>query len=422
MSNAGYEWQIAWRYLRGARGARRNGFIGFISMVSIIGIALGVAALVVSTAVVNGFSRDVRDRMLRVIPHIEVIDAAGKALPDWRTIARTARDTLGDEVAAASPFIAVDAAIARGDELRGAVVRGVSPDDETPATALGSLLVRGELKALQAGAQNMLMGRVLAQELGLKVGDDVAIVTRPPGRAGETTITPLLTRFTVAGVFESGHHQYDSAWALIHWQDAARVLGVSGATGVQLQLQHHLDARQSAQRLANAMPAGVVLRDWTSSNANWFSSVQIQKRMIFIILLLIAAVAAFNLVATLVMTVTDKRGDIAILRTLGASPRSVMGIFMAQGAASGIVGTAIGVALGLLIAFNVDAIVSGIEKVLSVSLLPSSIYFINYMPSDPRWSDIVPIVLISLALAFVATLYPSWRASRVNPAEALRYE
>jgi lipoprotein-releasing system permease protein len=422
MSSGGYEWQIAWRYLRGAHGARRNGFVGFISMVSIIGIALGVAALVVSTAVINGFQRDVRDRMLRVIPHIEVVDALGKALTDWRAIAQSARDTLGDDVAAASPFIAVEAAIARGDEFRGAVVRGVSPDDETPATALGGLLHAGELKALAPGARNMLMGSALAQQLGLKVGDDVAIVTRPTERNTVATVNPMLTRFTVAGVFESGHHQYDSAWALIHWQDAARVLGVSGATGVQLQLRNHLDARRSAQRLAGAMPPGVVLRDWTMSNANWFTSVQIQKRMIFIILLLIAAVAAFNLVSTLVMTVTDKRGDIAILRTLGASPRSVMGIFVAQGAAAGVVGTAIGVALGLLIAFNVDAIVSGIETVLSVSLLPASIYFINYMPSDPRWSDIVPIVVISLALAFVATLYPSWRASRVNPAEALRYE
>ncbi len=422
MSSGGYEWQIAWRYLRGARGARRNGFIGFISMVSIAGIALGVAALVVSTAVVNGFSRDVRDRMLRVIPHIEVIEAGGKSLADWRAIAKTARDTLGDDVAAASPFIAVEAAVARGDELRGAVVRGVSPEDETPATALGSLLRHGELKALQAGAQNMLMGSALAQQLGLKTGDDVAIVTRPAERSAGTTVNPMLTRFTIAGVFESGHHQYDSSWALIHWQDAARVLRIEGATGVHLQLHNHLDARRSAQRLANVMPAGVVLRDWTMSNANWFTSVQIQKRMIFVILLLIAAVAAFNLVATLVMTVTDKRGDIAILRTLGASPRSVMGVFIAQGAAAGVVGTAIGVALGLLIAFNVNAIVSAIEALLSVSLLPASIYFISYMPSHPRLGDIVPIVLISLGLALVATLYPSWRASRVNPAEALRYE
>ncbi len=422
MSSCGFEWQIAWRYLR---GARRNGFIGFISMVSITGIALGVAALVVSTAVVNGFQRDVRDRMLRVIPHVEITATDGKALPDWRAIAKTARDTLGDDVAAASPFIALDAAIARGDELRGALVRGISPEEETPDTALGGLLRQGELKALQAHAQNMLMGRALAQELNLKVGDDVAIVTRPAERAAGSaggSVNPTQTRFTIAGLFESGHHQYDSSWALVHWQDAARVMGVEAATGVQLQLKNHLDAHRSAQRLAAAMPADVALRDWTASNANWFASVQIQKRMIFIILLLIAAVAAFNLVATLVMTVTDKRGDIAILRTLGASPRSVMAIFVAQGATAGVLGTVAGVLLGLLIAVNVDAIVSTIEKLLSVSLLPASIYFIDYMPSDPRAADIVPIVLMSLALAFVATLYPSWRASRVNPAEALRYE
>jgi lipoprotein-releasing system permease protein len=226
----------------------------------------------------------------------------------------------------------------------------------------------------------------------------------------------------VAGTFNSGHYEYDSTLALIHIDDAARLLRLEGPTGVQLKLTDLHRARETAARMSAALPTNLIVRDWTRTNANWYDAVQVEKRLMGIILTLIVAVAAFNLVSTLVMTVTDKQADIAILRTLGASPRSVMGIFVVQGATAGILGTLIGVALGLLVAFNVDAIVKVIEKVLSMSFLPSSIYFINYMPSDPQMRDILPISLISLVLAFLATLYPSWRASRVNPAEALRYE
>jgi lipoprotein-releasing system permease protein len=233
---------------------------------------------------------------------------------------------------------------------------------------------------------------------------------------------PRLRQFTVAGTFDSGHYDYDSAYVLVHLDDAAKLLRTEGATGVQLKLSDVQQARNVAARLGATMPDNILVSDWTRTNRNWFDAVQLEKRLMFIILTLIVAVAAFNLVSTLVMTVTDKRADIAILRTLGASPRSVMGIFVVQGALAGIVGTAAGVGLGLLIALNIDTIVPALERVLSTSFLPSSIYVISRMPSDPRAGDIVPIVLISLALAFVATLYPSWRASRVNPAEALRYE
>jgi lipoprotein-releasing system permease protein len=412
-----YEWQLAWRYLRGGRSGQRDGFVAFISLVSMLGIVLGVAALVVSTAVVNGFERDVRDRMLAVIPHLEVYSADGQALPDWQGTVNAARAALGSQVQAVSPFVALGAMLARGDQLRGVVLRGVPPD------AQGALALGGQARtALQAGQRRMVLGATLAQELGLKIGDAVAVIV--PGQAGNSNIdaSPAVTEFQVAGLIQSGHHQYDSAFALIHLDDAAQLAGLSGPAAVQIQLAQQLDAPQAAARLSQALPATVIVRDWTRTNEQWFASVQIQKRMIFLILSLIAAVAAFNLVSTLVMTVTDKRADIAILRTLGASPGALMRVFILQGALVGVIGTAVGVALGLLVAWKVDALVNAVEIMFGVSLLPASVYFIDYMPSHPLASDVIAITAISLALALLATLYPSWRASRVDPAQALRYE
>ena len=266
-----------------------------------------------------------------------------------------------------------------------------------------------------------MLGIELARALGVREGDKLTVVT-PGGQVTPAGIVPRLKQFTVAGTFEAGHYEYDSALALIHLDDAARLLRVEGPTGVQLKLTNAQAARDVAGRMSRALPSTISVRDWTRTNRNWFDAVQLEKRLMFIILTLIVAVAAFNLVSTLVMTVTDKRADIAILRTLGASPRSIMGIFMIQGATSGIAGTAAGVALGLLVAFNIGTLVPALERLLSTSFLPASIYVISRMPSDPQWGDIVPIAAIALALAFVATIYPSWRASRVNPAEALRYE
>jgi lipoprotein-releasing system permease protein len=267
----------------------------------------------------------------------------------------------------------------------------------------------------------VVLGVELARLLGARVGDKVTVVA-PGGQLTPAGVVPRLKQFTLVGTFDAGHYEYDSALALIHLEDAARLFRVEGPTGVQLRLADVHSARAAAADLQMVLGPGVIVRDWTRTNRNWFDAVQIEKRLMFIILTLIVAVAAFNLVSTLVMTVTDKQSDIAILRTLGASPRSVMGIFMVQGAAAGIMGTLGGCALGLLVAYNVDVIVPAIERLLGVAFLPGSIYVISRMPSQPLASDVVPIVLISLALAFVATLYPSWRASRVNPAQALRYE
>jgi lipoprotein-releasing system permease protein len=414
-----YEWQLGWRYTRAGRAGRRNGFISFISGVSMLGIALGVAALIIVLSVMNGFQKEVTDRMLSVISHIEVFDADGSALPDWRAL--VAKVKRNPEVLDAAPYIASQALLARGDTLRGALVRGIVPDEEARITELAAKLRDTALGTLQPGAWRIVLGAELARQLGVRRGDSVTLVA-PSGQITPAGVLPRLKQFTVAGTFEAGHYEYDNTLAWIHLEDAQKLYRLEGPSGVQLKLADLHRARRVAQELAVTLGPDVVVRDWTRTNRNWFDAVQIEKRLMAIILTLIVAVAAFNLVSTLVMTVTDKRADIAILRTLGASPRSVMGVFVVQGAAAGVLGTLAGVVLGLLVAFNIDVIVPFIERVLGVAFLPGSIYLISRMPSDPRWADVWPIAVVSLVLAFLATLYPSWRASRVNPAEALRYE
>ena len=414
-----YELQIGWRYVRAGRGGRRNRFISFISGVSMLGIALGVAALIIVLSVMNGFQKEVRDRMLSVIAHVQLFDAGGGALPDWRATAAAARRN--SAVVGAAPFIEAQMLIARGDEMRGAVVRGIDPAVEASVTPLAARLRDGAFGRLTGGAFGIVLGGELARQLGVAQGDKVTLLA-PGGQVTPAGVVPRLKQFTVAGTFDAGHYEYDSALALVHVDDAAKLLRVEGPTGVQLKLADVHEARSVGLALQQSLGPDVVVRDWTRTNRNWYDAVQVEKRLMFIILTLIIAVAAFNLVSTLVMTVTDKQSDIAILRTLGASPRSVMGIFVVQGALAGVAGTAIGVGLGLLVALNIDVIVPAIERLLDVSFLPASIYVISRMPSDPQSTDIVPIVVISLLLAFVATIYPSWRASRVNPAEALRYE
>ena len=417
--NLPYELQVGWRYTRAGRAGRRNRFISFISGVSMLGIGLGVAALIIVLSVMNGFQKEVADRMLSVIAHIEVFDAQGNALADWKATAAEARKH--PQVIGVAPFIAAQALVARGDDMRGVVIRGISPPEEATVTDLAAKLRDTTLAQLRPGDFGIVLGVELARALGVHEGDKVTIVA-PGGQVTPAGVVPRLKQFTVVGRFDAGHYEYDSGLALIHLDDAARLFRVEGPTGVQLRLKDVQRARAVGDELARMLPSGLAVRDWTRTNRNWFDAVQIEKRLMFIILTLIVAVAAFNLVSTLVMTVTDKQADIAILRTLGASPRSIMGIFIVQGAAAGIIGTLAGVGLGLLVAFNIDVIVPAIERVLGVSFLPGSVYLISRMPSEPRSSDIVPIVVISLVLAFVATIYPSWRASRVQPAEALRYE
>ncbi|HEX2546793.1 MAG TPA: lipoprotein-releasing ABC transporter permease subunit [Ramlibacter sp.] len=413
-----YELVLGWRYTRAGRATRRNGFISFISGVSMLGISLGVAALIIVLSVMNGFQKEVRDRMLSVVSHIEVYGPGGGTLQDAnRTMAEVRRNT---DVIGAAPFVAAQSLLARGEDMRGTIVRGIDPKLEPQVTDLAAAAPR-VLEKLQPGLFNVVLGAELARNLGVREGDPVTIIA-PGGQVTPAGVVPRLKQMTVTGTFDSGHFEYDSGLVLMHVEDAARLFRLEGPTGVRLKLRDLHRAREVAAQLSTQLTGDFLIRDWTRQNRTWFAAVQLEKRMMFIILTLIIAVAAFNLVSTLVMTVTDKRADIAILRTLGASPRSIMGIFVVQGALVGVIGTLAGLLLGLGIAANIDVIVPALEGALNASFLPKDIYLISRMPSDPQASDILPIAIISLVLAFVATLYPSWRASRVNPAEALRYE
>ena len=413
-----YELVLGWRYTRAGRATRRNGFISFISGVSMLGISLGVAALIIVLSVMNGFQKEVRDRMLSVVSHIEVYGPGGGVLQDVnRTLAEVRRNP---EVVGAAPFVAAQSLLARGEDMRGSIVRGIDPKLEPQVTDFAAASP-GVLDKLVPGQFNIVLGAELARNLGVREGDPITMIA-PGGQVTPAGVVPRLKQMTVVGTFDSGHFEYDSGLVLMHVEDAQRLFRLEGPTGVRLKLRDLHRAREVAAGLGSTLTGEYLVRDWTRQNRTWFAAVQLEKRMMFIILTLIVAVAAFNLVSTLVMTVTDKRADIAILRTLGASPGSIMGIFVVQGAAVGVIGTLAGLLLGLGIAANIDVIVPAMERALNASFLPKDIYLISRMPSDPQSSDIVPIALISLVLSFVATLYPSWRASRVNPAEALRYE
>jgi len=414
-----YELILGWRYTRAGRTTRRNGFISFISGVSMLGIALGVAALIIVLSVMNGFQKEVRDRMLGVVSHIELFAPGGAALPDLdRTLSEAGQNA---QVIGAAPFISAQGLVARGEDMKAALVRGIDPAREPEVTDLALGMQSAGLDRLVPGAFGIVLGVELARSLGVGPGDKVTLIT-PSGQITPAGVVPRLKQMTVVGAFDSGHFEYDSALALMHVEDAARLYRLEGPTGIRLKLRDLHQARAVAAELAGTLSGNLLIRDWTRQNRTWFAAVQVEKTMMSIILTLIVAVAAFNLVSTLVMTVTDKRADIAILRTLGASPRSIMGIFVVQGAMVGVIGTLAGLALGLGVAYNIDIIVPALEQLFNASFLPKDIYLISRMPSDPQQGDILPITVISLVLAFLATIYPSWRASRVNPAEALRYE
>ena len=384
-----------------------------------LGIALGVAALIIVLSVMNGFQKEVRDRMLAVVSHIELTTPTGEGFADVDAVLKKVRQH--PEVVAAAPFVAQQALLARGEDMRGALVRGIEPELEPKVSDFTLQLPPKVRASLQAGSFNVVLGGELALAMGVQVGDRITLIS-PGGQVTPAGVLPRLKQLTVSGIFDSGHYEYDATLALMHVEDAQRIFRVEGPSGIRLKIQHINDARSVAYELSALLGGEVIVRDWTRQNRTWFAAVQVEKRMMFIILTLIVAVAAFNLVTTLVMTVTDKRADIAILRTLGASPSSILAIFVVQGATVGVMGTLGGLLLGLGVAFNIDVIVPAIEQLLGASFLPRDIYLISRMPSDPQSADIWPVALISLALAFVATIYPSWRASRIQPAQALRYE
>jgi lipoprotein-releasing system permease protein len=421
-----YELWIGARYagmarIRGRRG-RRDGFISFIAASSMAGIALGVAALIVVLSVMNGFQKEVRDRMLSVLPHIELYVPSAtldNVLDRWQDIATIARSN--PEVMAAAPFVAAQGMLVRGQALRGVQVRGIDPVTEAHVSDIAGQMTSGKLTDLKPGSFGVVLGRDLASDMGVAVGDNVLMLA-PQGSVSPAGFAPRMRQFTVVGTFSSGHYEYDSALAFIDDEDAARVFRDSGTGGVRLRVKDMLQAPAIAVALQKILPPYVTASDWTRNNRTWFAAVQTEKRMMFLILALIVAVAAFNLLSSLVMAVKDKQSDIAILRTLGAGPAEVARIFLVQGALIGIVGTLLGVLGGALIAYNIDVIVPFIESVFGVHFLSRQIYFISELPSDPQMSDIITIGLTSLVLSLLATLYPSWRASRLQPAQVLRHD
>jgi lipoprotein-releasing system permease protein len=412
-----YEFAVGLRYTRARRGSGRNSFISFIALTSMAGIALGVAALIVVLSVMNGFQEELRNRILAVASHIEI-----RGLPVLADDAEVARTALRNpRVKAAAPYVLGQAMLSAGDVNRGALVRGVDPAQEAGVADIGKSMRAGSLDALKRGEFGIVLGAELARALGVRLGDPVVVIV-PQGTLTPAGTLPRLKSFKLVGIFEVGMFEFDSGLALINLDDAKLLYRMDGVSGVRLKLDDLFAAPEVARQLAGTLKVDADIRDWTRSHANFFRAVQIEKRVMFIILTLIIAVAAFNIVSAQVMTVTDKLADIAILRTIGASPGSIMTIFIVQGALIGMIGTLIGVLGGIVLALNVGVVVPAIERVLNVQFLDKSVYYISELPSDLQRGDVVTIALIAMALALLATIYPAWRAARVNPAEALRYE
>lgn len=422
-----YEFWIGARYAGIAgfsrRGAKRKDrFVSFIAASSMAGIALGVAALIIVLSVMNGFQTQVRDRMLSVLPHMELtIDGADHqtVLSHWQEVADKAQEN--NNVIGSAPFVAAQAMLVRGDQLNGVQVRGIDPALESEVSELAEQMIFNDVDALEDKGFGIVLGNQLARALGVTVGDSLMLMA-PQGSISPAGFAPRMRQFTVVGLYSSGHYEYDATLAFVHYQDAARVFRDSGSSGVRLRIKDMQKAPQVAYEIAGQMPPTIRVNDWTQNNKTWFAAVQTEKRMMFLILTLIVAVAAFNLLSSLVMAVKDKRSDIAILRSLGATPNEVARVFLVQGAIIGILGTVIGVSLGALVAYNIDIIVPFLERITGQEFLPQQIYFISQMPSNPQVADMVIIGITSLVLSLLATIYPSWRASRLQPAEVLRHD
>jgi len=412
-----YELAIGLRYTRARKGSGRNTFISFIAFTSMAGIALGVAALIVVLSVMNGFQQELRNRILSVASHVEIFGFP--ALRDAGRVALVARGN--PHVVASAPYVQGQAMISVGDANRGSLIRGIDPAQENGVADIGAHMRRGALADLTPGSFRIVLGAEIARALGVRVGDSVVVIT-PQGVVTPAGALPRIKSFTVSGIFEVGMFEFDSGLALVNIEDAQRLYRLEGATGVRLKLDDLFEAPAVARDLMGKMPEDAAVRDWTRMHANFFRAVAIEKRVMFIILTLIVAVAAFNIESAQVMVVTDKQADIAILRTLGASPSSILTIFTIQGALIGMIGTLIGVVGGVLLALNIETVVPFVERTLHIQFLDKSIYYISDLPSDLQVADVATIALMALGLALVATLYPSWKAARVNPAEALRYE
>jgi lipoprotein-releasing system permease protein len=411
-----YELLVGLRY---TRAKRRNRFIGVNSLVSIIGIWVGVSALIVVLSVMNGFQKEVRTRILGVVSHVQ-LSGPGNLLADWRAVAQAAAEH--PRVIAAAPFAQGQAMLTFGQAVRGALIRGIEPELEERVADFNRHMRAGSLAALKPGEFNVILGGDLARALGVLPGDKIAVIA-PQGVVTPAGVIPRLKQFTVVGLFEAGIIDADSGLALVSLRDAQTLYQLGAAvSGVRLKLDDLFAARTVARELMATLPQSVYASDWTRSHANFFRAVEIEKRVMFIILALIILVAAINIISTLLVAVADKQADIAILRTLGAAPGSVMQVFMVQGLVIGLVGTVIGVATGIVVALNIDVIVPAIESALRIKFLSKDVYLIPDLPSDLQAADVIAVSLIAIVLSLLATVFPSLRAARVNPAEALRYE
>lgn len=405
--------------LRYTRAKRRNHFISFISLTSMLGIALGVTALITVLSVMNGFETELRQRILGMTAHATISGYAGP-LDNWQELSEIS--DRHPRVTGTAPYIQKEGMLIAGQQVNGSLIRGVLPAEEPKVSEVTQKIISGRLDDLVAGEYKIILGIDLARILGVMVGDKVTLVT-PTANVTPAGVMPRLKRFTVSGLFEVGMYEYDSALALIHLDDARKLFRMGeGVTGVRLKLDDLFQAPTVSRELAESIPGIYLIRDWTKHHANFFRAIKTEKTVMFVILLLIVAVAAFNIVSTLVMVVTDKTTDIAILRTLGATPRMVMGIFMVQGTVIGFIGTALGLLGGISLALNVETIVPAIENLLGAKFMPADVYYISDLPSELHWDDVVKITAVSFGISILATLYPAWRASRTQPAESLRYE
>ena len=411
-----YEIFIGLRY---TRARRKHRIISFISLVSIVGIALGIAALITILSVMNGFGNEVRSRILSFISHVTITEPSGQ-LRDWEALGKRVQTSA--RVTAYAPYINGQALIARGKGVSGVMVRGVLPEHERQVSEVANKMVEGGLDALKAGEFGVIVGYAIAWKLDLKLGSQVSVVV-PQAQATPAGLLPRFKRFTVVGIFKADMYEYDSGLTLIHIDDAAKLYQTPDqVSGLRLKLDNVDLAPRVAGDIEQALGPDYRVRDWTREHNAWFRALAMEKTVMFIILLLIVAVAMFNVVSTLIVVVNEKRADIAILRTLGASPRSILAIFMVQGSVIGVVGTVVGTVVGVLLALNVGNLIHLLELIFSTRFLAPEIYFLSDLPSDLQWGDVAVIAGVSLALSLLATLYPAWRASQMQPAEALRYE
>lgn len=405
--------------LRYTRAKRRNHFISFISLMSMMGIALGVTALITVLSVMNGFETELRQRILGMTSHA-TITGYGEALREWQPLSELA--SRHPQVTGSAPFIQREGMLIHGSQVQGSVIRGILPEEEPKVSSVGEKMTQGHLGQLVDGEYRIILGVDLARILGVFVGDRVTLVT-PSANVSIAGVSPRMRRFTVSGIFDVGMYEYDSAMAYVHLEDARRLYRMEGElTGLRLQLDDLFHAPRISRELARELPGLYQVRDWTQYHSNFFRAIQTEKTVMFIILLLIVAVAAFNIVSTMVMVVTDKTADIAILRTLGASPMSILGVFMVQGTVIGFIGTLLGLIGGVSLALNVETIVPAIEAMLGTQFMPADVYYISDLPSELHLSDVVKITSLAFLISIIATLYPAWRASRTQPAESLRYE